>query len=96
MRAVRLTPAARRDLDGIWDYTTRNWNSEQAETYTRGLWQLMRMLSLNPKLGRNIDDIRRGYFKFPVASHVLFYQPATDGIEIIRILHKSMDVERNL
>ncbi|HAS6074035.1 type II toxin-antitoxin system RelE/ParE family toxin, partial [Vibrio vulnificus] len=46
-----------------------------------------------PDIGKACDEIRDGYRKFPQGSHVIFYrQIGSQNIEIIRILHKSMDV----
>jgi toxin ParE1/3/4 len=33
MAEFRLTPAAERDLEGIWDYTQEQWGDEQADRY---------------------------------------------------------------
>ena len=57
---------------------------------------MMWTLAERPSLGRSIDAVRLGYFKFPVASHVVFYRQNADGIDVIRILHKRMDLERQL
>lgn len=32
-----LSPRARADLDGIWDYTAERWNADQADRYIRQL-----------------------------------------------------------
>jgi plasmid stabilization system protein ParE len=46
------------------------------------------------ELGKPCDEIRPGYRKFPQGSHLIFYRNGSDGvIEIIRILHGSMDHE---
>ncbi|EMS7707478.1 type II toxin-antitoxin system RelE/ParE family toxin, partial [Vibrio cholerae] len=47
----------------------------------------------NPDIGKSCDEIREGYRKFPQGSHVIFYQQiGSQQIRVIRILHKSMDV----
>jgi toxin ParE1/3/4 len=96
MSALRLSPAARADLDSIWTYTAERWDLDQAEAYTRSLSNAMQLLASSPDLGRKIDDIRAGYLKFPAASHIIFYRKVAGGIEVIRILHRSMDVERHI
>ena len=96
MRYLRLTPQAHTDLDGIWEYSARQWSVDQAETYLRTLNSTMQLLTEQPELGRKIDDIREGYLKFPVASHLLIYRVKADCIEIMRILYKSNDVERQV
>jgi toxin ParE1/3/4 len=93
MSRLRLTPAARSDLNAIWTCTAKHWDIDQAETYVRSLASSMQLLASSPGLGRRIDDIRPGHLKFAVASQVIFYREARDGI---RILHKRMDVERHL
>jgi toxin ParE1/3/4 len=96
MNSIRLTPQAKADLDEIWSYTAKQWNIDQAEAYMRALGSTFQLLVLNPGLGRSIDDIRKGYYKFPTASHILIYRIKKTQVEIIRILHKSSDVENQL
>ncbi len=96
MMSVRLTPQARRDLDDIWDYTAKHWDVDQAEAYMQTLDSTFRLLAEHPGIGRSIDDIRKGYFKFPAASHVLIFCVRDGRVEIVRVLHKSSDVEGRL
>ena len=96
MNSVRLTPEAKADLNDIWEYSAKQWNTEQAEAYMRALDATFHVLVLNPRLGRNIDDIRKGYFKFPTASHILIYRVNKAQVEIVRILHENSDVETRL
>ena len=96
MNSVRLTPLAKADLNDIWEYSAKQWNIDQAEAYMRALDATFHLLVLNPRLGRNIDDIRKGYFKFSTASHILIYRVHKAQVEIVRILHKSSDVETQL
>jgi toxin ParE1/3/4 len=96
MLRIRLSPLAQGDLDGIWAYTVSQWDEAQAQAYLLGLDATMKLLAENPRMGRSIDDIRKGYFKFPAASHILIYRLKADAIEFVRILHVRMDVERHL
>jgi toxin ParE1/3/4 len=93
MNSVRLTPQAKADLNDIWDYTAKQWNIDQAEAYMRALDATFNLLVLTPRLGRNIDDIRKGYFKFPTASHILIYRLNKAQVEIVRILYNNNDIE---
>jgi toxin ParE1/3/4 len=96
MKRLRLSPAARADLDAIWDYSKSAWGADQADSYLRGIFSMMWTLAERPSLGRRIEEVRPGYLKFPVASHVIFYRQTAEGIDVIRILHKRMDLERHL
>jgi toxin ParE1/3/4 len=93
---ARLTPAAEADLEGIWRYTTANWGEDQAEAYLRGLGRIIDHLAANPRLGRNIGHIREGTFTFLSGSHLIVYRQAETAIDVVRILHKRMDVEGSL
>jgi toxin ParE1/3/4 len=93
---IRLSPLAQADLDDIWTYTIVQWDEAQAQAYLLGLDTTMKLLAENPRIGRAIDEIRKGYFKFPAASHLLIYRLKPDAIEFMRILHGRMDVERHV
>lgn len=55
------------------------------------------MAAIKPELGLSCDYIKEGYSKYPQSSHVIYYkQRKVDQILIVRILHKSMDVNSAL
>ena len=93
---IRLSPMARADLDGIWNYSVQVWNLDQAEAYMRVIEASFNILAGQPELGRRINDIRKGYFSFPSGSHLPIYKITNGYIDIIRILHKSSDVVRHI
>jgi len=61
MAEYRLSPAAERDLEGIWKYTRREWGLEQAERYTDLLSAAFQVLAESPKSAPACDHIRQGY-----------------------------------
>ena len=91
-----LTPRAQTDLDEIWDYTVDRWGIYQAETYIRQLWNHIQTVADKPALGRECEEVRAGYRRYPSGSHVLFYRLTDFGIDIVRILHERMDHERHI
>ena len=96
MAGHALSPAARGDLEEIWDYTVGNWGEAQAERCTRSIRDVCEALGDGILSGRSVEDIRAGYRKAAVGSHVMFYRVRADGVEIIRIVHRSMDVDRHI
>lgn len=94
--SFRLTPAARADLSSIWDYTEERWDARQAETYIRELHAAMERIAEDPTRGRTCDDIRAGYRKYAIGSHLIFYVAADDGVDVVRVLHQRMDSGRHL
>jgi toxin ParE1/3/4 len=91
-----LSPRAQADLEDIWQYTTKRWNVEQAETYVRQLANHFAVVASHPEIGMPCHKIRAGYYRFPAGSHVLFYRIIDGGIDIVRILHERMDFVRHL
>lgn len=96
MLQLRLTPKAEADLEDIWIYTLGNWGQAQAEEYLRSLERAFELLRQNPLLGISIENVRAGYRRMQLTSHSIFYRHTPDALEIIRILHRSMDVERHV
>ncbi|WP_414122692.1 type II toxin-antitoxin system RelE/ParE family toxin [Corynebacterium nuruki] len=91
MTDFRLTPAAQRDLSSIWDYTEDRWDTEQAETYLNDIRAAVERLADVPDRGRPCPDIREGYRRYAVGSHLIFYRTSHARIDIVRILHQRMD-----
>jgi toxin ParE1/3/4 len=91
-----LSPRARADLDDIWSFSATRWGESQAERYLRQLQRAIEAIANSPKLGPSCDDIREGYRRFRVGSHVVFYRQTAHGVEIVRILHGAMDFDQHL
>ena len=92
-----LSPAAQADLEQIWDYTHDRWGVDQAEEYLRELQHAIDLAAANPRIGHACNEIRPGYRKLAAGSHTLFYRvTADDLIDVVRILHQRMDVDRHL
>jgi toxin ParE1/3/4 len=93
MTGYVLSPAARADLDSIWDYTAETWSTDPAESYVLGIRTACEALASGLRRGRSAEDIRPGYCKLAVGSHFPFYRTTDDGlVDVIRILHQRMDV----
>lgn len=92
-----LTNAAKADLKSIALFTQEEWGREQRNVYVKQFDNAFHMLADTSLVGKACDHIKVGYKKFPIGSHVIFYKSGSNSsIEIVRILHKRMDVELNL
>ncbi|MEI6253671.1 MAG: type II toxin-antitoxin system RelE/ParE family toxin [Mycobacteriaceae bacterium] len=97
MNRYLFSPAAQADLDQIWDYTFEHWGLEQAEGYLRDIQRTAERSAVNPLIGRPCDEIRPGYRAVAAGSHRLYYRVNADGIiDVKRVLHQRMDVDRHL
>jgi toxin ParE1/3/4 len=92
MAEVRLSPAARRDLDAIYDFTAQTWGTPQARSYLSSIDQAFRLLAARPASGAPCDHIRPGYRSWRVARHRIYFRAAPDGITVVRVLHERMDI----
>jgi toxin ParE1/3/4 len=62
------------------------------ELYRERIGQVFKMLVQNPLAGRERPDLQRGLRSFPVGSYLVFYVPASDGVEIVRVMHGRQDI----
>jgi len=92
----RLRPKARSDIDAIWDYTVQSWGVQQALHYLNRLRDVCTELADNPELGKCRDELYKGLRVYPSGKHLVFYLIIENGIDVVRILHGSMDVQRHL
>ena len=97
MNKFLLSSKAKTDLIKIAKYTQLTWGVAQRNDYLKVLDSTFQLLAAEPELGINCDYIREGYSKYPQASHVIYYKESKNNqIFIVRILHKSMDVNTTL
>lgn len=96
MSQYRLTPAAQRDLSSIWDFTAARWDARQAETYIAEIRAAVERVADDPRRGHACNEIREGYRRYSIGSHLVFYVESSVGVDVIRILHQRMDPTRHL
>ena len=94
MYSIRFTEQADADLLSIYIYTYNIWNEAQAIEYTDGLKAAINQLAENPDRIGTIDRsaVRPGYRSYRYQSHLVFYRVSGQFVEVLRILHKRMDV----
>lgn len=88
----RIRSLAESDLESTWFYTVEQWGVEQADTYLKSMIKRFDWLANNSYLGKQRDDIKKGYYCFPEGMHLVFYTIINEQIEIIGIPHQSMDI----
>ncbi|MCF6208981.1 MAG: type II toxin-antitoxin system RelE/ParE family toxin [Ghiorsea sp.] len=94
MKAFALTREAKQDLRIIARFTEQRWGREQRYLYIKQFDDAFHLLAGSSSFGKQCGYIKEGYKKFPQGSHIIFYREVSKNkILIIRILHKSMDIE---
>lgn len=97
MANFRIKAAAKTDLKGIARFTENTWGRKQRNNYIAEFDRAFHQLAEKNELGTSCDHIRTGYRVFPIGSHIIFYKIADqNNVDIIRVLHKRMDVSSRL
>ena len=92
MPGFHIRPEAARDLDEIRQYIAEN-NPAAAVRLVEEVTELFHRLAEFPLIGRSREELVPKLRSFPVGNYVIFYQPISDGVEIVRVLHGSRDIE---
>lgn len=102
---VRLSAAAERDFQSILTWTAEQFGAVQARSYADILTAAILALNGGPDIlgARPRDEIAPGLRVLHAARHgrrarhLLLYRAGPDAvIEVLRILHDAMDIERHL
>ncbi|MBC9868540.1 MAG: type II toxin-antitoxin system RelE/ParE family toxin [Opitutae bacterium] len=96
MRPYFLRPRAIQDLNEIADFTLDTWGSEQEDIYLELLEKAFIAISKNPTLGRFYDEVYSGLRRHLAGRHIILYRVSDNAVEIVRVLHHSMDFESHL
>lgn len=92
----RITRPAIRDLAEIGRYTRETWGEGQARWYRAAIATRLKWLCRNKTLWRDRPELHEGIYSYPEQHHVIVFQEYDDGIEILRVLHKRMDLARHI
>ena len=95
MIRVHFRRKAQDDLLNIWRFTKRRWGAAQAEAYITTIRAAVTVIATDPRAGRPFEA-RPGYYRYAVASHVIFYRPGIEEIEVVRILYARMNFGEHL
>jgi len=88
VKRYAVSPDARTDLDGIWDYIAQRGSVESATDFIWKLYDTFTSIASSPKAGvaaPNLlpDDAR----KFPMGNYLVYYRPMRGRVLILRVLH---------
>ena len=92
MPTVKVTAAAEEDLRKIWAYVAEH-NREAASKLIKDITGKFALLRDHPHMGREQSRLLVNLRSFVVRDYFIFYQPFDDGVEILRVLHGSRDIE---
>jgi len=91
-RAIKFSAAVVEDLKDIWDYAAQ-YDENAAGRLIKQIQKKFILLRDNPHVGREQNQFLVGLRSFVVKNYFIFYLPIDDGIDILRVLHSSRDIE---
>lgn len=86
-----IAPAAKNDLEDIYQYGLRQWGQAQSDNYLSVIKNQLWLLTEQPFIGVERAEISSDIRSLAIQSHRLFYRLKANQIEIIRILHGRQD-----
>jgi toxin ParE1/3/4 len=97
MAKYHLTKKAVEDLAEIYRYSFEEWSEKQAEKYYLMLLSSCQEIAENPDLGKKYDIVTENLLGYKSNEHLIFYLKLSNTeIEVIRILHGSMDLKNKI
>ncbi len=92
MPRILKRPEADKDLDEIWWHIAQD-SQHNADRFLDRILEKCLILASFPQIGTERDELMDGLRSQSIGSYLVFYFPIDDGIDIVRILHGSRDVE---
>ena len=93
MAQLLKRPQAETDLDEIWWYIAQN-NPKNADNFLDFILEQCLFLAQSPYSGKKRDELLQDLRSFPVRNYLIFYFPLENGIEIVRVMHGSRDIDK--
>ena len=89
---IGKSPQAFRDLDDIATFIGLD-NPQAAIRFLELLEAKFSLLAASPGIGRPSPELATGLRAFPADDYMIFYREASQGIEVVRVLHSARDIQ---
>jgi toxin ParE1/3/4 len=93
MPSLITSPEAEQDLLDIWLYIAED-SPGNADRFMDRLEEKALKLAEFTEIGIDRPELAPDLKSFPVDRYVLYYRTNTSGIELVRVLHGSRDINR--
>ena len=92
MARVTRRPQAEADVLEIWDYIAED-SVIDADRWVDRLDEKLSLWATQPLMGRNRDELATGIRSLAFGRYVVFFEPLPNGIDVVRVLHGSRDID---
>jgi|TARA_B110001454_G_scaffold139146_1_gene129260 toxin ParE1/3/4 len=86
MANYKLSNAADKDFEQLFEYGIDNFGLSKAKSYVDGLIIKFQAIAENPLHYQAVDYIRSSYRRSVYGKHAIYYIVSKDNVEIMRIL----------
>jgi toxin ParE1/3/4 len=91
MNSIRVSAAARSDLNEIWLYIAEG-DLVAADRLIEQVVSRFPKLAAWSEIGRERAELSPRLRSLVVGRYVIFYRPMENGIEVVRVLHGARDL----
>ena len=91
-RTIRISASAAEDLKDVWDYVAQ-YSEISAGKLIKEINRKVILLRDNPLVGLEQNSYLVDLRSFVVKDYFIFYLPTENGIDVLRVLHSSRDIE---
>lgn len=92
MHQIQRHPLALHDLEDIWQFIAED-SIAAADHWLDKIDAQFKLIAKAPGIGRARDELAPGVRSFPIGRYVIFYQATQSGIDVVRVLHSSLDTD---
>jgi toxin ParE1/3/4 len=91
MKSIRFSTEANHDIEEVSNYIF-DLNPVAAHHFLDALDETCELLSEHPLIGRLRPALGENLRSFPVGNFLVFYTPASDGIDVVRVVYGGRDL----
>jgi toxin ParE1/3/4 len=84
---VRVSRAARRELDAVFDYWATRASADIARELIYAITDHSSLLARHPEIGRDCDQFASGVRIFPAGKYLIYYRRSRRAVEILHVFH---------
>ncbi len=91
-----LSPEAARSIAEIDTHTAKQFGPKQAIRYLESLLDRLEFIAEDPQRGMHRPELNVDCFSYFVGSHTIYYRVVAEHVQVIDVLHQSMEPSRHL
>ena len=96
MASYILSLEAAKSIAEIDSYTAYQFGPKQAIRYLENLLECLEFIAEDPQRGLHRPELNTHYYSYFAGSHSIYYRIVSEQIQVVDILHQSMEPSRHL